>query len=672
MFGVGKEEASKMAQDLWTLLTMKAQGTTRSAVTHAMTEDTSTLTRLSRTWYNLLRDSRGRVIDRQLALTTAVHCPKRLTSWTAVADGFRNWEMSLAELESLSGAALSGALRAQALLALVPEDLRDLALTQAGLEYRYEDLRDYLLNQAGRHDARRVQQQDPMDIGRVDLEGDGGTGTDPQADADGQDALWTGKGPRRGGKGKAGGKGADQKRTACHLCGSQGHWASQCPLRANSAGQAARTSSTGTGPTSSGTGPASSGTADRMSHVQCYTCRGFGHRAGECANNARRPMNAAFAVGEDPTMWNGPVDEPDQGQTEPQSANPEDPMVFHASHDPGAVVSDPHLFGLGAEPARSPDTIVLRSYVDSGAARSVCPRTFGDQFGLKPTANSRRGECFRTATNARVPNEGSRIVVGQTSDGAKVSMQYSVADISVALDSVSQICDTGARVVFEKSGGFIETPEGRRTHFPRVGDTYAREITVPISAAPRAAPQLDLASATALNHLALFATVGGSSSSGLRRDANGRQVDSDAPVPAVPTDLTQQQQSRSRGVAPDWNSAPPRRVRYRVKSRELVDHEPILGPEPRVLDDDRQHSDLIDPPAEDVPRLHGRFPGAQPKQSEVRDHNLTHLPFQSWCGQCVRGRGVAQPHRRLRPQHPDLDRVIFDWSFLRDREGGSS
>ena len=185
VFGVGKDEANNMARDLWTLVTMKAQGTTRSAVTHAMNEDSSTLTRLSRFWFNLLRDSRGRVVDRQVALTTTVHCPTRLQSWAAVADGFRTWEIASAELESLSGIQLSGALRAQALLALVPEDLRNLALTQEGLEHRYEDLRDYMLNQAGRHDTSRTQQPDGMDLGRVDVDQAGAE----QTQEDGQETL---------------------------------------------------------------------------------------------------------------------------------------------------------------------------------------------------------------------------------------------------------------------------------------------------------------------------------------------------------------------------------------------------------------------------------------------------------------------------------------------------
>ena len=58
-------------------------------------------------------------------------------------------------------------------------------------------------------------------------------------------------------------------------------------------------------------------------------------------------------------------------------------------------------------------------------------------------------------------------------------MKYAVADIAVPLDSVSQICDTGAKVVFEQDGGYIESKSGKRIMFERVGDTYCRTTWVP-------------------------------------------------------------------------------------------------------------------------------------------------------------------------------------------------
>ena len=118
----------------------------------------------------------------------------------------------------------------------------------------------------------------------------------------------------------------------------------------------------------------------------------------------------------------------------------------------------------------------LTSVIDSGAARSVCPPSHGSQFKINPTVQSLRGDGFKTATGKRVVNQGSRKVRGVTAAGAPIEMQYAVADINSALDSVSQICDAGATVTFTKTGGWILTDAGARTEFERKGDTYTRTV----------------------------------------------------------------------------------------------------------------------------------------------------------------------------------------------------
>ena len=71
---------------------------------------------------------------------------------------------------------------------------------------------------------------------------------------------------------------------------------------------------------------------------------------------------------------------------------------------------------------------------------------FGEQFGIKSTSQSRSGCGFRTATNKRVPNMGSRQVVGINEANQKIGMTYAVANVNAALDSVSQICDIATGV----------------------------------------------------------------------------------------------------------------------------------------------------------------------------------------------------------------------------------
>ena len=45
-----------------------------------------------------------------------------------------------------------------------------------------------------------------------------------------------------------------------------------------------------------------------------------------------------------------------------------------------------------------------------------------------------------------------------------------------------------------------------------------------------------------------------------------------------------------------------------------------------------------------------RDPGA-PTPKEVEDHNVTHLPFRSWCPRCVSGKAQDRPHKRSENQN---------------------
>ena len=57
-------------------------------------------------------------------------------------------------------------------------------------------------------------------------------------------------------------------------------------------------------------------------------------------------------------------------------------------------------------------------------------------------------------------------------------MRYLVAPVRIPLDSVSQICDTGATVTFHQTGGVINNPDGSVTKFGRDKNTYVREMWV--------------------------------------------------------------------------------------------------------------------------------------------------------------------------------------------------
>ena len=167
-----------------------------------------------------------------------------------------------------------------------------------------------------------------------------------------------------------------------------------------------------------------------------------------------------------PAVQNGTpaesLDRPLDGVTSESLDRPLDGVTSECPLGLGIMTkAEEHLHVIECESTDHSTKVVLTSYLDSGASRSVCPKSFGEHFGVSVSPQSSRGEGFRTATGKRVTNLGSRRVTGVDSSGQEISMNYAVADISVALDSISQICDAGAEVNFRSNGGTINMPGGR-------------------------------------------------------------------------------------------------------------------------------------------------------------------------------------------------------------------
>jgi hypothetical protein len=59
-----------------------------------------------------------------------------------------------------------------------------------------------------------------------------------------------------------------------------------------------------------------------------------------------------------------------------------------------------------------------------------------------------------------------------------------------------------------------------------------------------------------------------------------------------------------------------------------------------------------------------RDPG-QPTAQEIIEHNLTHVPYRSWCPDCVRGRGSHLSHKKQGIDKDDaIPTISFDYAFL--------
>ena len=46
-----------------------------------------------------------------------------------------------------------------------------------------------------------------------------------------------------------------------------------------------------------------------------------------------------------------------------------------------------------------------------------------------------------------------------------------------------------------------------------------------------------------------------------------------------------------------------------------------------------------------------------PSKAEVESHNVSHLPFRSWCSACVRGRGLPLGHRRVDTKTKEAEQI---------------
>ena len=67
-------------------------------------------------------------------------------------------------------------------------------------------------------------------------------------------------------------------------------------------------------------------------------------------------------------------------------------------------------------------------------------------------------------------------------------------------------------------------------------------------------------------------------------------------------------------------------------------------------------------------------PPVLPSEAEVEAHNVSHLPFRSWCSACVRGPGLSIGHRRVDAKTKEAEQtptISVDYGFFRQAEDGS-
>ena len=64
----------------------------------------------------------------------------------------------------------------------------------------------------------------------------------------------------------------------------------------------------------------------------------------------------------------------------------------------------------------------------------------------------------------------------------------------------------------------------------------------------------------------------------------------------------------------------------------------------------------------------------EPTRLEAEEHELTHVPFRSWCPACVAGKAKHWPHKTQRTNTEDeevVPSIHMDYWFMRDDTEGS-
>ena len=94
--------------------------------------------------------------------------------------------------------------------------------------------------------------------------------------------------------------------------------------------------------------------------------------------------------------------------------------------------------------------------IDSGAAETVMPSHWIENYKMNESAGSKEGVFYLTASGEPIYNEGEKTLMLMNEYGQARKMTFQCAKTTKALGSVSKICANGNRVVFDDEGSYIE------------------------------------------------------------------------------------------------------------------------------------------------------------------------------------------------------------------------
>ncbi len=127
----------------------------------------------------------------------------------------------------------------------------------------------------------------------------------------------------------------------------------------------------------------------------------------------------------------------------------------------------------------APTQSVIKVAIDSGAADHVINPLDVPDHKVVPSAGSKAGKHFLAAAGHRIPNEGQlNLVVSGEGFAGRVKSTFQAAPVTRPLLSVSKICDSGCKVLFDSHRAIIRKNGKNVGTFVRRGGLYVAELAV--------------------------------------------------------------------------------------------------------------------------------------------------------------------------------------------------
>eukprot|EP00971_Amphidinium_carterae_P348107 6490324-Amphidinium_carterae.1 len=330
--------------------------------------------------------------------------------------------------------------------------------------------------------------------------------------------------------------------------------------------------------------------------------------------------------------------------------------------------------------------------VDSGASATVISPAIGEQVPIRPCTHNR---TYKTASKDLLRPLGTRVLDVLLPGGMHKKMVCEVLHVHRSLASVSRICDNGFRVVFDKESYIEEKTSGQKIPLERRDGVFILKCTLlrqtgksslhlaEASVAESAAVLQD-SSASAVESTAVPAGgLGSASAVGstavLRDGFSETSVAGSAAVlhssasegdsPAVPGGF--RMVPSPPGLYPFAHEAgsasstgPVLGVGSAEVEAEVVRMDPPLGTQElegeEGLEEDEESGEKVISKAATIP--------ARPTEQMVKDHEVSHIPYRSWCSACVQGRARRLPHKSHEETHSEETAAVvsIDYTFLGD------